>query len=130
MQKRNPHSSNAFAQNISGNYLKDRRLGVEDIWRKCSYLNETQTLNQYSYTVKLIGVLATAAGTRQVSLDSETELSLTDVISSLLSRVDNRQFKYLLIDSATNTPLPNVIMLLDEQDCKLFSVLLSKQATK
>jgi hypothetical protein len=83
-------------------------------------LNETQMVNRYSYTIKLIGVLATAAGTRQVLINSETELSLTDVISSLLVQVDNRQFKELLIDSATNNPLPNVIMLLDEQDCNLF----------
>jgi molybdopterin converting factor small subunit len=83
-------------------------------------LSETETVHRYSYTIKLIGVLATAAGTRQMSVDSETELSLTDVISSLLARVDNRQFKELLIDSATNNPLPNVIMLLDEQDCNLF----------
>src|SRR5438445_3462999 len=130
MQKRNTRSSNAFAQNISGNYLKDRRLGVEDIWRKCFYLNETQTISQYSYTIRLIGVLATAAGTRQVSLDSETEHSLTDVISSLLARVSNRQFRDVLIDSATNNPLPNVIMLVDEQDCNLFEVLLTKLAKK
>jgi molybdopterin converting factor small subunit len=89
-------------------------------------LSETETVHRYSYTIKLIGVLATAAGTRQMSVDSETELSLTDVISSLLARVDNRQFKELLIDSATNNPLPNVIMLLDEQDCTLFQGLRTK----
>jgi molybdopterin converting factor small subunit len=83
-------------------------------------LSETLTVSQYSYSIRLIGVLATAAGTRQVSINSETELSLTDVISRLLARVDKRQFKELLIDSATNNPLPNVIMLLDEQDCNLF----------
>jgi molybdopterin converting factor small subunit len=83
-------------------------------------LSETQTVGRYSYSIKLIGVLATAAGTRQVSINSEIELSLTEVISNLLARVDKRQFKELLIDSATNNPLPNVIMLLDEQDCNLF----------
>jgi molybdopterin converting factor small subunit len=83
-------------------------------------LSETQTVSRYSYSVKLIGVLATAAGTRQVSINSENELSLADVTSSLLARVDKPQFKELLIDSATNNPLPNVIMLLDEQDCNLF----------
>jgi molybdopterin converting factor small subunit len=83
-------------------------------------LSETQTVGRYSYSIKLIGVLATAAGTRQVSINSETELSVTDVISRLLARVDKRQFKELLIDSATNNPLLNVIMLLDEQDCNLF----------
>ena len=61
-----------------------------------------------------------------MSLDSETELSLTEVISTLLARVNNRQFKDLLIDSATNNPLPNVIMLLDEQDCNLFQGLRTK----
>ncbi len=83
-------------------------------------MSETLAVSRYSYSVKLIGVLATAAGTRQVLINSETELSLTDVISRLLARVDQRQFKELLIDSATNNPLPNVIMLLDEQDCNLF----------
>ena len=83
-------------------------------------MSETLTVSRYSYSIKLIGVLATAAGTRQVAINSETELSLTDVISSLLARVDKRQFKELLIDSATDNPLPNVIMLLDEQDCNLF----------
>jgi len=89
-------------------------------------LSETQTVSRLSYTVKLIGVLATAAGTRRVLVNSETELSLTDVISKLLVQVDNRQFKDLLIDSATNNPLPNVIMLLDEQDCNLFQGLRTK----
>jgi molybdopterin converting factor small subunit len=83
-------------------------------------LSETQTVSRYSYSIKLIGVLATAAGTRQVSINSQTELSLTEVISNLLERVDKPQFKELLIDSATNNPLPNVIMLLDDQDCNLF----------
>lgn len=120
MRRQNPRLRSTFVQNTSGDYLKDRRWGAGDTWRKCSYLSETQTVSRYSYSIKLIGVLATAAGTRQVSINSETELSLTDVISSLLARVDKRQFKELLIDSATNNPLPNVIMLLDEQDCNLF----------
>ena len=83
-------------------------------------MSETLTVSRYNYSIKLIGVLATAAGTRQVSINSETELSLTDVISNLLARVDKRQFKELLMDSATSNPLPNVIILLDEQDCNLF----------
>ena len=59
-------------------------------------------------------------------IDSETELSLNEVISSLLARVDNRQFRDLLIDSAMKNPLPNAIMLLDEQDCNLFQGLRTK----
>jgi molybdopterin converting factor small subunit len=89
-------------------------------------LTETETLQRYSYEIRLIGVLATAAGTRQVLIDSETKLSLNDAISRLLARVDNHQFKDLLVDSATNNPLPNVIMLLDEQDCNLFQGLRTK----
>lgn len=83
-------------------------------------------MRRYSYQIKLIGVLATAAGTRQVPIDSESELCLSDVISRLLKQVDNRQFKDLLMDSATDSPLPNVIMLLDEQDCNLFQGLRTK----
>ena len=89
-------------------------------------MTETETLQRYSYEIRLIGVLATGAGTRQVLIDSETELSLNDVMSRLLARVDNRQFRDLLVDSATNNPLPNVIMLLDEQDCNLFQGLRTK----
>ena len=89
-------------------------------------MSETEIVRSYTYQIKLIGVLATAAGTRQVPIESETELSLTDVISRLLKKIDNRQFKDLLIDSATDNPLPNVIMLLDEQDCNLFQGLLTK----
>ena len=89
-------------------------------------MSEAKTVRQFNYQIKLIGVLATAAGTRQVPIESETELSLTDVISRLLKQVDNRQFKDLLIDSATDNPLPNVIMLLDEQDCNLFQGLRTK----
>jgi molybdopterin converting factor small subunit len=83
-------------------------------------LSEIQTVSRYSYTIKLIGVLATAAGERRVSISSETELSLSDLIARLLAQVDKHQFRDLLIDSATNNPLPNVIILLDEQDCNLF----------
>lgn len=83
-------------------------------------MNEAETVHRYNYTIKLIGVLATAAGTRQISVGSGTELSLTEVISNLLGQVDKRQFRELLIDSSTNNPLPNVIILVNEQDCNLF----------
>ena len=83
-------------------------------------MSETQTVGRYIYPIKLIGVLATAAGQRQLSISSEAEVSLSGLIASLLEQVDKRQFKDLLIDSATNNPLPNVIILLDEQDCNLF----------
>lgn len=89
-------------------------------------MSETETVPRCIYKIKLIGVLATAAGTRQVPIYSETELSLADVISKLLTQVDNRQFNDLLMDSATNNPLANVIMLLDEQDCNLFQGLRTK----
>jgi len=45
---------------------------------------------------------------------------LSGLISRLLAEVDKRQFTNLLIDSATNNPLPNVIILLNDQDCNLF----------
>ena len=78
------------------------------------------TVAKVSYSVKLIGVLASAATKRQIEIESPNALSLSDLISHLVLQVDSRQFKDLLIDSATNNPLPNVIILLNDQDCNLF----------
>jgi molybdopterin converting factor small subunit len=73
-----------------------------------------------SYRLKLIGVLGTAAGKREMEIEGEPGLALSDLISTVVAQVNNRQFTELLIDSATNSPLPNVIILLNDQDCNLF----------
>lgn len=73
-----------------------------------------------TYRVRPIGVLATAAGRREIKIEGPGEMLLSDLISKLVLDVNNRQFTELLMDSATKNPLPNVIILLNEQDCNLF----------
>jgi molybdopterin converting factor small subunit len=89
-------------------------------------LSETQTVSSTNYRVKLIGVLATAAGSRGLEIEGLRGQTLSDLISTLLAKVNKSQFKDLLIDSATNNPLPNVIILLNDQDCNLFQGLRTK----
>jgi molybdopterin converting factor small subunit len=83
-------------------------------------LSRTETLTLTEYCIKLIGVLATAAGSREINIKGPDRLSLSELISQLVLQVNKNQFKELLVDSATNNPMPNVIMLLNEQDCNLF----------
>jgi molybdopterin converting factor small subunit len=83
-------------------------------------LTETTTIPILTHKIKLIGVLATAAGKREVEIQARPNLTLSEIINLLLREVTNLQFKDFLIDSATQNPRPNVIILLDEQDCNLF----------
>ena len=85
-------------------------------------MNDKQTPADASRTVnvKLIGVLASALGRREVQLDTTAEATVADVVSVLLKKADNRQFSDLLIDSGTGDPRTNVIILLDDQDCNVF----------
>lgn len=71
--------------------------------------------------VKLIGVLASAAGLRELELDTPEQANVSDIIAILLKKVDNRQFRDFLVDSGTGDPRPNVVILLNEQDCHVFS---------
>jgi len=89
-------------------------------------LSETRTVSLADYKVKLIGVLASAAGRREVGIEGPPGLTLSELISRLLVQVNKSQFADLLIDSATNNPLPNVIILLNDQDCNLFEGLRTK----
>lgn len=83
-------------------------------------MSSNVTPSTSSYRVKLIGVLGSAAGKREIEIVGPAEMRVEDLISRLLVEVNNGQFKELLIDSETGTPLPNVIMLLNEHDCNLF----------
>lgn len=83
-------------------------------------MSETATSTEINYPVKLIGVLSSAARTRQTMIESSETLYLSDLISNLVVQINNHQFKDLLIDSSTNSPLPNVVILLNDQDCNLF----------
>jgi molybdopterin converting factor small subunit len=83
-------------------------------------LNRTETLQQRPYRVKLIGVLATAAGKRELEIVDSGEVLLSELIAKLVQHIGKPQFTDLLMDSATNSPLPNVILLVNDQDCRLF----------
>lgn len=82
-----------------------------------------------TYRVRPIGVLATAAGMREIDIEGPGEMLLSDLISRLVLGVNNSQFTELLIDSATKNPLPNVIILLNDQDCNLFQGMKTKIET-
>ena len=70
--------------------------------------------------VKLIGVLGSAAGKREVVLPVPNTLSVQELISRLLKVVGNKFFRDLLVDAGTEDPRPNVIILLNDQDCNIF----------
>ncbi len=89
-------------------------------------MNETQTAGHQMVKVKLIGVLASAAGLRELELDTPEQANVSDLITILLTKVDNRQFRDFLVDSGTGDPRPNVIILLNEQDCHIFRGLKTK----
>jgi molybdopterin converting factor small subunit len=83
-------------------------------------LSDTETAENREHTVRLIGVLGSAAGQREMRIEVPPTSTLSDLISTLVKKVDKHQFKELLIDAGTNSPQPNVILLLNDQDCNLF----------
>src|SRR5260370_29269761 len=70
--------------------------------------------------VKLIGVLGSAAGNREILLPATNILTVQELISALLKTVSNKFFRELLVDAGTEDPRPNVIILLNDQDCNIF----------
>jgi molybdopterin converting factor small subunit len=70
--------------------------------------------------VKLIGVLGSAAGNREIALPARTVLTVQELISALLKAVGSKLFRELLVDAGTEDPRPNVIILLNDQDCNIF----------
>ncbi len=70
--------------------------------------------------VKLIGVLGSAAGNREILLPAPNPLAVQEIISMLLKTVGNKFFRDLLVDAGTEDPRPNVIILLNDQDCNIF----------
>jgi len=81
---------------------------------------ETQQFNT-NLTVRLIGVLASAAGNRELRLGTETGITVSEFITLLLRTVNNPLFESYLVEAGTKDPRPNVIILLNEQDCNVFS---------
>jgi molybdopterin converting factor small subunit len=83
-------------------------------------LNETVTLKAKTVPVKLIGVLGSAAGNREILLPAPSNLTVQELISELLNKVGSKFFRELLVDAGTEDPRPNVIILLNDQDCNIF----------
>ncbi len=71
-------------------------------------------------SVKLIGVLGSAAGSREITLPGSGGLRVQELISALLNTVGSEFFRELLVDTGTEDPRPNVIILLNDQDCNIF----------
>ncbi len=93
--------------------------------KSCSYLSETK-LSPSTARVRLIGVLRSAAGRPEVDMHFNGPVTVSELISALLKMVDNRQFQDFLVDQGTSDPRPNVIILLDEQDCNVLEGLKTK----
>jgi len=83
-------------------------------------LSETATIPIEAVPVKLIGVLGSAAGNREIMLPVSTILTVQELVSALLKKVGNKFFRELLVEVGTEDPRPNVIILLNDQDCNIF----------
>jgi molybdopterin converting factor small subunit len=70
--------------------------------------------------LKLIGVLGSAAGNREIILPASNSLTVQELISALLKTVADKFFRELLVDAGTEDPRANVIILLNDQDCNIF----------
>ncbi len=71
--------------------------------------------------IRFIGVLASAAGTRETELEVPVGARVSDLLPILLRTFDKSQFRDILVDSSTSDPRTNVIILLDDQDCGVFN---------
>ncbi len=83
-------------------------------------MNEPITLQPDVVSVKLIGVLGSAAGNREIMLPAQSIQTVQELISALLKTVGKKFFRELLVDAGTEDPRPNVIILLNDQDCNIF----------
>ena len=83
-------------------------------------MNETTTFLVEAMPVKLIGVLGSAAGNREIMVPTPNILTVQELVSALLKTVGNKFFRELLVDVGTEDPRPNVIILLNDQDCNIF----------
>ena len=91
-------------------------------------MNETQVniTELQTIRVKLIGVLASAADRRELELETPQQVTVSDLVSILLRNIASHQFRDFLVDSGTGDPRPNVIILLNDQDCNIFNGLKTK----
>ncbi|OLE68243.1 hypothetical protein AUF78_16830 [archaeon 13_1_20CM_2_51_12] len=83
-------------------------------------MNEPLSVPANVIPVRLIGVLGSAAGNREIMLRARIILTVQELISALLKTVGNKFFRELLVDAGTDDPRSNVIILLNDQDCNIF----------
>ncbi|OLD11585.1 MAG: hypothetical protein AUI50_06515 [Crenarchaeota archaeon 13_1_40CM_2_52_14] len=83
-------------------------------------MNEPLSVPADVIPVRLIGVLGSAAGNREIMLRARIILTVQELISALLKTVGNKFFRELLVDAGTDDPRSNVIILLNDQDCNIF----------
>ncbi|TMI24311.1 MoaD/ThiS family protein [Candidatus Bathyarchaeota archaeon] len=103
-------------------YPEEHGSEAGDTRRKSSSLSRTETQQLGTeVVVRLIGVLASAAGNRELRLDTASIATVADLVRELLRTVNNPLFESYLVEAGTKDPRPNVIILLNEQDCNMFS---------
>lgn len=89
-------------------------------------MNETSQVPIEAVSVKLVGVLGSAAGNRELVLPILSDSTVQEFVSALLKTVDKKFFRDILVDPGTEDPRPNVIILLNDQDCNVFKGLKTK----
>lgn len=80
-------------------------------------MSEVHTIPVGEASVKLVGVLGSAAGSREILLPISIGTNVQELISMLMKTVDKKFFQDLLVEPGTRDPRPNVIILLNDQDC-------------
>ena len=88
-------------------------------------MSEAPTIPVEEISVKLVGVLGSAAGGREILLSIQTGATVQQMVSTLLKTVNQKFFQELLVESGTGDPRPNVIILLNDQDCNVFDGLIT-----
>ena len=83
-------------------------------------MSDAHPISVGATSVKLVGVLGSAAGSREILLPIGIGTSVQQLVSMLLKTVDKKFFNDLLVESGTGDPRPNVIILLNDQDCNVF----------
>ncbi len=71
-------------------------------------------------SVKLIGVLGSAAGSRELEVPVHGAVSVQELVSVLLQQIGTKTFREILVDAGTEDPRANVIILLNDQDYNIF----------
>ena len=83
-------------------------------------MSDVQPIPAGTTTVKLVGVLGSAAGSREILLPIGNRTTIQHLVSILMKIVDKKFFQDLLVEAGTGDPRPNVIILLNDQDCNVF----------